>query len=231
MIDKIIRFRRVASTQDTAKRFVQEGHELAVTSLSQQRGRGRQGRTWYSPHGGLYVSLLLFPKERLTSIPLLASLSVIRTLEGLGFSKLVIHWPNDVLLDSRKVCGVVCERYQNAMICGIGLNVNIDRFGQRAVNATSLSVEAGREFDIDEVLNQLLVQFNSLYEELQERGLKVKEVLNYISGLGEAVEVLTKKGKISGTVYDIDDDWALLLRDENGMIRKLYYGDVRRLEW
>lgn len=231
MIDKIIRFRRVASTQDTAKRFVQEGRELAITSLSQQRGRGRQGRTWYSPHGGLYVSLLLFPKERLTSIPLLASLSVIRTLEGLGFSKLLIHWPNDVLLDSRKVCGVACERYQNAMICGIGLNVNIDRFGQRAVNATSLSVEAGREFDIDEILDQLLVQFNSLYEELQEKGLKVKEVLNYISGLGEAVEVLTKKGKISGTVCDVDDDWALLLRDENGIIKKLYYGDVRRLEW
>jgi BirA family biotin operon repressor/biotin-[acetyl-CoA-carboxylase] ligase len=231
MIDKVIRFRRVASTQDTAKRFVNEGRELAVTSLSQHKGRGRQGRAWFSPHGGLYISLLLFPKERLTSIPLLASLSVIRTLENIGFTKLLIHWPNDVLLNSRKVCGIVCERYQKAMICGIGLNVNIMRFGQRAINGTSLSIEAGREFEIDEVLGLLLEQFNSLYEELQTRGLKVKEVLNYISGLGEVVEVVTAKGRMEGTVYDIDDDWALLLRDETGIIRKFYYGDVRRLEW
>jgi len=231
MIDKIIRFRRVASTQDTAKRFVQKGRELAVIALSQDKGRGRQGRSWFSPHGGLYVSLLLFPKKRLTSIPLLASLSVIRTLEGLGFSKLLIHWPNDVLLKDRKVCGVVCERYQNAMICGIGLNVNIERFGPHIVNATSLSAESGRNFDVDEILNCLLAQFNNFYDELQKRGLKIKEVLNYISGLGEAVEVVTAKGTIRGTVYDIDDDWALLLRDESGIIKKFYYGDVKRLQW
>jgi len=231
MIDKVIRFRRVASTQDTAKRFAHKGRELAVTALSQNKGRGRQGRSWFSPHGGLYVSLLLFPEERLTSIPLLASLSVIRTLEDFGFSKLLIHWPNDVLLKNRKVCGVVCERYQKAMICGIGLNVNIEHFGQRVINATSLSVESGRNFDVDEVLNRLLEQFNNLYDELKKRGLKIKEVLNYISGLGEVVEVATAKETINGTVYDIDDDWALLLRDESGIIRKFYYGDVRRLQW
>ena len=231
MIDKVVRFRRVASTQDTAKRFVHKGRELAVTALSQDKGRGRQGRSWFSPHGGLYVSLLLFPKKRLTSIPLLASLGVIRTLEGLGFSKLLIHWPNDVLLKDRKVCGVVCERYQNAVICGIGLNVNIERFGPRIISATSLSVESGRNFDVDEILNHLLEQFNNLYDELQRRGLKIKEVLNYISGLGEAVEIVTAKGTIKGTVYDIDDDWALLLRDESGLIKKFYYGDVRRLQW
>lgn len=231
MIDKVIRFRKVASTQDTAKRFAPKGSELAVTALSQDRGRGRQGRTWFSPRGGLYVSLLLFPKKNLTSIPLLASLSVIRALEDFGFSELSIHWPNDVLLSNRKVCGVVCERYGDTVICGIGLNVNIERFGQRIVSATSMSVESGRNFKIDEVLGCFLGKFNGLYDELQDKGLKVREVLNYISGLGEAVEVITAKGTIKGTVYDIDDDWALLLRDESGMIKKFYYGDVRQLEW
>jgi biotin-(acetyl-CoA carboxylase) ligase len=66
---------------------------------------------------------------------------------------------------------------------------------------------------------------------LQRRGLKVKEVLNYISGLGEPVEVVTTKGVIKGTLDNIDDDWALLLRDESGIIKKFYYGDVRRLSW
>lgn len=231
MIDRIIRFRRVSSTQDTAKRYIQERCELAVTALFQNNGRGRQGRTWYSPRGGLYVSLLLFPKKRLTSIPLLASLSIIRTLEEFGFSKLLVHWPNDVLLNNHKVCGIVCERYRDAVICGIGLNVNIERFGQRLTNAISLKLQSGKDFSIEKILESLISQFNDLYNELQARGLKIKEVLNYISDLGEPVEVVTAKGVTKGTVCNIDDDWALLLRDESGIIKKFYYGDVRRLSW
>jgi biotin-(acetyl-CoA carboxylase) ligase len=94
-----------------------------------------------------------------------------------------------------------------------------------------MSAEAGKDFNLDEVLDRFLEKFNPLYDELQDKGLKVKEVLNYISGLGEAVEVVTARGVIKGTVYDIDDDWALLLRDESGIVRKYYYGDVRRLQW
>jgi BirA family biotin operon repressor/biotin-[acetyl-CoA-carboxylase] ligase len=231
MIDKIIKFEQVGSTQDTAKRFAQKGIELAVTARSQNKGRGRQGRSWFSPRGGLYVSLLLFPKKKSNSIPLLASLSVIRALEEFSFSRLTIHWPNDVLLNNRKVCGVVCDRYRDTLICGIGLNVNIKRFGQRVVNATSMSIEARKDFDVEKVFGCFLEKFNALYEELQDKGLKVKEVLNYIAGLGEAVEVVTAKEVVKGTVYDIDDDWALLLRDEAGLIRKYYHGDVRRLQW
>ncbi len=231
MIEKVVRLDRVDSTQDSAKEFIDERRTLAVAALSQNKGRGRQGRTWYSPKGGLYVSLLLFPEQRVTSIPLLGSLSIIRTLEEYGFSSLTIQWPNDVLLNNKKVCGVVCERYRDSVICGVGLNVNINEFAPRLGGATSLRIESGREYDIDEILAVFLKRFSELYDELQERGLKVKEVLNYISGLGESVEVLTTQGVVRGTVSDIDDDWALLLRDESGIIKKFYYGDVRRLEW
>ncbi|UCD18905.1 MAG: biotin--[acetyl-CoA-carboxylase] ligase [candidate division WOR-3 bacterium] len=231
MIEKVVRFDRVDSTQDSAKEFIDERRTLAVTALSQNKGRGRQGRTWYSPKGGLYVSLLLFPEERVTSIPLLGSLSIIRTLEEYGFASLAIHWPNDVLLNNKKVCGVVCERYRDSVICGVGLNVNMDKFTPRLGGATSLRIESGREYDIDGILAVFLKRFGELYDELQARGFKVKEVLNYISGLGESVEVLTAQGVVRGTVSDIDDDWALLLRDESGIIKKFYYGDVRRLEW
>lgn len=231
MIERILRFDKVTSTQDKAKEFFGERQSVAVTALSQEKGRGRQGRTWHSPEGGLYVSLLLFPRARVTSIPLLASLSIIRTLEHYGLSKLSIHWPNDVLLKNRKVCGIVCERYQDAVICGVGLNVNIEKFSPRLSGATSLKIEVGQEFDVGKTLEVFLAKFNELYDELQSKGLKVKEVLNYISGLGESVEVVTTKGVVQGTVYDIDDDWALLLRDESGIIKKYYYGDVRRLQW
>lgn len=231
MIKKIIRFKEVASTQDTAKRLVPKNEEIAVTALSQKQGRGRQGRVWYSPVGGLYVSLLLFPKTRATSIPLLASLTIIKTLEDFGFSKLSVHWPNDVLLDNKKVSGIICEQFKKAIICGIGLNVNTKKFTRNLENATSMKLKTGRDFEIGQVLKKIIGKFNPLYKELQSTGLKIKEVLNYISGIGESVEVATSKKIIKGTVYDIDDDWALLLRDQSGIIRKFYYGDVRRLVW
>lgn len=231
MIKQIIRFKTVVSTQDTAKRFVSQNKELAISSLHQKKGRGRQGRTWYSPAGGLYVSLLLFPRTQLSSIPMLASLAVVKVLEDYGFSRISIHWPNDVLLNQKKVSGIICEQFKNAIICGIGLNVNNDDFSPRLENATSLKIDAGKTFDIDEILSHFIGKFNPLYNELQNLGIKVKEVLNYIDSIGEPVEVVTSKGVIRGSVYDIDDDWALLLRDETGMIRKFYYGDVRKLRW
>ncbi len=231
MIEKIVRFKEVSSTQDTAKRFVPRKEELAVSSLLQKRGRGRQGRSWFSPLGGLYLSLLLFPQTRLTSIPLLASLTIVKVLEDFDFSKISILWPNDVFLNNKKVCGIICERFKNAVICGIGLNVNIEEFDQELLSATSLKNESGQNYDIDEILNRILARFNPLYSELQGEGLKIKEVLNYIGGIGEAVEIITAKGVIKGTVYDIDDDWALLLRDHSGRIRKFFYGDVRQLVW
>lgn len=231
MIKRIIKFKEVSSTQDTAKRFIHKQEEIAVSSLRQKRGRGRHGRTWISQPGGLYLSLLLFPRTRLTSIPLLASLAIIKVLEDYDFSKLSILWPNDVLLNNRKVCGIICEQYKNAIICGIGLNVNIENFPRKLSNATSLKIESGKDLDINGIVKQIVGRFNPLYNELQKQGLKIKEVLNYIVGIGKSVEIITSKSVIKGIVHDIDDDWALLLRDHIGMIRKFYYGDVRRLSW
>jgi len=231
MIKKIIRFKDVSSTQDTAKRFLKSNEEVAITSLRQTHGKGRQGKSWFSPFGGLYLSLLLFPRARVTSIPLLASLTVVKVLENYDFSKLTIRWPNDVLLNHRKICGIICEQCEKAVICGIGLNVNIDKFTIKLDSATSLKIESGHDFDINEVLNQVIGTFNPLYNELQNEGLRIKEVLHYIGGIGESVELITAQTRIKGTVYDIDDDWALLLRDDSGMIRKYYCGEVKQMRW
>jgi BirA family biotin operon repressor/biotin-[acetyl-CoA-carboxylase] ligase len=231
MIKKIIRFKEVSSTQDTAKRFLHKHEEVAIASLSQKRGRGRHGRVWFSPLGGLYISLVLFPHKRLTSIPLLASLSIIRALEDFGFSRLTVRWPNDVLLNDKKVCGIICEQVKKAVICGMGLNVNVENFSRNVDNATSLKLETGKDFEIDALLQKIIGRFNPLYRELQQDGLKIREVLNYIAGIGESAQVITAHKTITGTVYDVDDDWALLLRDNAGIIRKLYYGDVKRLVW
>jgi len=231
MIEEIVRFRDIISTQDTAKKFIHRHQEIAVTARSQRRGRGRHGRQWASPVGGLYVSLLLFPKDRGSLIPFLASLTIVRLLEFHGLKGITIHWPNDVLLNQKKVCGILCEQCKDSIVCGIGLNVNNSEFPSHLINVTSMTEESGEEYDLDEMLARLIRIFNPLYQELLEQGLKVSEAQNYVTGLGEAVEVVTKSERFTATICDINDDWSLLVRDAHGVSRTLYYGEVRRLLW
>lgn len=231
MIKEIIRFKKISSTQDTAKKFIHRHQEIAVTAEYQRHGRGRHGRQWSSPIGGLYVSFVLFPKNRITLIPFLASLAIVRLLEFYSMTNITIHWPNDVLLHNKKVCGILCEQCKDGIVCGIGLNVNTDRFPHTLNKVTSLTLESGQTYDLDDVLQHLIRIFNPLYQELLDRGLKVSEALNYITGLGEAVEVVTTSETFTATICDINEDWSLLVRDSNGVSKKLYHGDVRRLVW
>lgn len=231
MFKNILMFERVTSTQDVCRRLIPKQEETAVFAFSQTRGRGRQSRRWSSPKGGMYLSLLLFPENQSRTLPLAAALTVIRILEKLGFDHPVIHWPNDVMLGDRKVCGILCEQVRNAFICGIGLNVNTRKFDRSAERATSLSRISGREYDIERIMDDLILTFYPLYRETQKDGLDIKTVKPYLSGIGEMVEVKVKDETVKGTVFDIDNDWALLLTDGSGMIRKFYYGDVRRLRW
>jgi BirA family biotin operon repressor/biotin-[acetyl-CoA-carboxylase] ligase len=231
MFKKILKFNKVTSTQDICRRLIPRQEELAVFAYTQSRGRGRQSRPWFSPKGGLYMSLLLFPENQSHTLPLAAALAVIRILEGLGFKHPVLHWPNDVLLENHKVCGILCEQVRNAFICGIGLNVNTQKFDRNAEHATSLGRISGREYNIEMIMNDLIRTFYPLYRETQKEGLDIKIVKPYLSGIGEMVEVRGREGTIRGTVFDIDPDWALLLTDSTGMIRKFYYGDVRRMQW
>ncbi|MEO0141769.1 MAG: biotin--[acetyl-CoA-carboxylase] ligase [candidate division WOR-3 bacterium] len=231
MIEEILRFKRVASTQDIAKRLINRGKELAVFAQTQTQGRGRRQRVWFSPVGGLYLSVLFFPESAVAKIPLIAALSVITLLKNLGFKKLGILWPNDILLNKKKVCGILCERYKNSVVCGIGLNVNIKRFPAKLSNATSLFLESGKEYNIEEILQNLLYNIESFYCQLQRDVVKIEDIYHYFTGIGEMVEVSYSGGVCKGTVFDIDEDWGLLLRDETGVIKKFYYGDIKRLKW
>lgn len=231
MIRDIFRFKDVSSTQDTAKRFVHRHQEIAVISERQRRGRGRHGRQWVSPKGGLYVSFTLFPSKRIGSIPLLAALTVVKLLEEYFFSRIAIHWPNDVFVNNKKICGVVCEQYKESIICGIGLNVNTECLPEHLGSATSMKIESGCSYDMEAIFAHVIDIFNHLYDELQGHGIKIEEALDYITGIGEVVEVKTQNGTYRATICDVNDDWSLLVRDCNGMMRTLYYEDVRRLVW
>lgn len=205
--------------------------EIAVAALCQRHGRGRGARDWFSPVGGLYVSLLLFPESGPTLIPFISALVVIKMLEHYGFTKLSIHWPNDVMLDRKKICGILCEEYKKAVICGIGLNVNILQFPRKLEDATSMKLATGKNYSLDRLLDEIIERFGQYYRKGSARRLVGRDIHRYLGGIGEAVEVVTRHRKYPGTIFGVDDDWALLLRDDQGAIHRFYYGDVKRLQW
>ncbi len=225
MFARILRFNRVTSTQDIARRLVLNHQEAVIAARAQSQGRGRQRRRWFSPRGGLYVSFLLFPRCRQHALPLAAARAVIHTLEQCGFSNLSIHWPNDILLDRRKVCGILCEQVRGAVICGIGLNINTARFPR------ALGSSTGNKYDLDRILEILVKAFDHAYRALQNGDLAIQDLRPYLSGLGEPIQLRTREKRIAGTIFDIDDDWALLLAEPSGRIRKYVCGDVLRMKW
>lgn len=230
MMRNLLKFKQVTSTQDVLKRFVKNKKEIAAFAYIQTRGRGRHKREWVSPPGGIYLSILMFPLRQINTIPLIAALAVIECLKDFNFENLSIHWPNDVRLNNKKVCGILCEKIDDAVICGIGLNANIKKFPVRLSNATSLFAETGKIYDLDKILDGILKIFWELYDKLQADKFKFAEIYHYVSGVGESVEVkLSSKETIKGIIHNIDEDWSLLLRTEDGFIRKIYYGDVIRL--
>jgi BirA family biotin operon repressor/biotin-[acetyl-CoA-carboxylase] ligase len=231
MFERILKYQAVSSTQDIARRLVDRKKPVAIYALCQRHGRGRSSRAWFSPPGGLYLSLVVFPGARASSIPLLAALVVIRVLEDHGLSGLVIHWPNDVMINSRKVCGILCEEHNQAVICGIGLNVNTEKFPKNLAGATSMMMETGKEYNLNDIGQSIVNRFERLYAKIRSPRSIGRYIQRYVTGIGEAVEIITNARKYSGSVIGVDDDWALLFRDDNGVIRKFYYGDVRRLRW
>jgi len=226
---ELLKFKQVTSTQDVLRRLIKNKKEIAVFAYRQTKGRGRHKREWFSPAGGLYLSVLIFPERNINSIPLISCLTVIETLKNLNFNNLSIHWPNDVFLNNKKICGILCEKTDSAIICGMGLNVNIRKFPVRLSNATSLYIETGRIHSIEKILNLCLKHFWNLYDALQNDTFSITQAYQYISGLGEPVEVkLSSRETIRGIIHSVDEDWSLLVRTNDGMIKRIYYGDVIR---
>jgi BirA family biotin operon repressor/biotin-[acetyl-CoA-carboxylase] ligase len=167
---KIYAFQRVTSTNDLAKRLAERGEVEGALVIAdcQTKGRGRFQRQWQSPPAtGLWFSIILRPKfsvENLESIPFLAGISVAQAIETVTGLKPILKWPNDVLLASKKVCGILIEssftqQKLNSLILGIGINVNqqpVDFNGEIRNRATSLLIEAGHSIDRKDLLLEIL---------------------------------------------------------------------------
>lgn len=161
---RVLRYPRVTSTQDVARRLICRGHAgiAAVIAGHQTAGRGRYGRAWVAPPGTCLLATYPVPlphqsPEFLSMLPLAAGVCVALAVEELTGLAAGLKWPNDVLLSQRKAAGVLVEvaaggdRHTAALV-GIGINVNVERFpGELDASATSLLKETGRPWNVDEL--------------------------------------------------------------------------------
>ena len=214
-------------------------HGTIIAADSQTAGRGRRGRSWVSRKGeNLYFSLLLKPKfspELAPMLTLVMALAVAEGIEQMYGCKPQIKWPNDIVVNGRKVCGILTEMQLEAtaikcVIVGVGINVNQMTFEEKGLDhASSLQKETGMCKDRKELLEVVTERFMSWYGDFCERGTLQPMKAAYegrLANLGKEVRVLDPKGEYSGTALGINDYGELLVRREDGSQEAVYAGEV-----
>jgi len=188
----VIRLTRVTSTQDFAEAIhdMIEEKEFVVVAEEQTKARGRFGRAWYSPKGGLWVTYVMkdFEAERVPDLTLANALAIRKALERYVNAK--IRWPNDVVVDDKKIAGVLVEAIARGdkatAFVGFGVDTNVTEF-PKDVRATSVLLETGKLVDNDELMFEII----SLTKEYLRLNLSqlAKELDNYSSLNGREIRI------------------------------------------
>lgn len=224
------------STNDEAARLARAGarHGTVVTARTQSAGRGRAGRTWSSPVGNLYVSLVLRPPLLLRDVPamtLAIGVAVCETARSFGVAA-ELKWPNDVLVGERKLAGVLLESQSrgdrvDVVVAGVGLNLDAAPDAALAPNAACLAREAGVAVDREVLLAQLLAAIERWVDRYVASGLTAV-IPAWSALMSRATRARARVGgrELIGTLEGLDDGGALLLRDDDGQLHCVIAGDI-----
>ncbi|MFC1990682.1 biotin--[acetyl-CoA-carboxylase] ligase [Chloroflexota bacterium] len=234
---KIIYYPRLSSTMDVAKRAAQQGatEGTVVIADEQTAGKGRIKRVWFSPRGSISLSVVLKPSvSYLPYLTMLASLAVVHSIETVAGLKPQIKWPNDVLIDGKKVCGILAESEmrENAVayaIIGIGINVNlgISGFPEIPSTATSLADELGNNVSRLDLIRCLLGEIDKLYLALPgSTGILYEEWRDRLMTLDKKVRVQSGESTLEGIAESVYRDGSLLLRHPDGSSTRIVAGDI-----
>ena len=231
--DSIHYFAELSSTMDTAKDLARKNCPgfTVVIAGRQMAGRGRLNRQWLSEEGGLYFTLVLRPDIPLSAsfrINFLASLTLAQMLRETYGVAADVKWPNDILVDDRKLSGMLSELEAEAdrvffINIGMGINVNNDPAGVEPP-AISLKKILGRELSRIELLSRFLEEFE---ERLQNVELEtvISEWKQYTVTLQRPVRIVTRQEETEGLAIDVDDNGALVVELADGSTKKIIYGD------
>ncbi|MFW9810802.1 MAG: biotin--[acetyl-CoA-carboxylase] ligase [Candidatus Thorarchaeota archaeon] len=239
---RVIMLETVESTSIEAKRHLTEGEKegLIIMARTQTSGHGRKGRPWFSPMGGLYFSIVLEPRlgdENTPLLGLLCACAVRRALHSLGI-EVQVKWPNDVLVDEKKIAGILSEAISVdnktlGIVIGIGVNQNcpVSEISGLEWPTTSVFDELGRTTSIEsllcDIVNEIdslikIVEINSSFSAVLEEWRKTS------STLGSPVRVIEDGKTTDGVAKDICEDGSLLVETDQGMV-KVMIGDVHHL--
>lgn len=234
-------FLTTGSTNDVAKEFAAGGalEGTLVIAESQSKGRGRLGRSWYSPPGtGLYFSIVLWPQMDLSLFPmitLLAGTAVAQAVEETTGLCPDIKWPNDLLLEGKKVAGILTELCGELnsprVILGIGINTHTrkEEFPPELREiATSLSLSGARKVCRTKLLQSILGHLENWYDRFK-RGESEAMLASWRKRcrmIGSWAKIESGEDIFSGRILDIDEDGSLLLQDEAGQVQKILSGEI-----
>lgn len=228
------------STMLDAERLAAAGASAGtvVGAEMQRAGQARLGRPWHSPAGkGLYFTAILrleLPPQRVPAVTLALGVAVADVIQLRTGLECDLRWPNDVLVNGRKVCGILTQLHNGAILAGVGLNVNQTEFPAELRGiATSLRIESGEEYEREALLAGLLRSIDSNVRILTTGGAAPILTLfatmsSYVEG--KRVEVELPEGIARGTTGGLTADGFLRLRLEGGGERVITAGGVRPLE-
>ncbi len=228
----------VTSTMDVARDEARASASEGAVALAEEQtaGRGRMGRSWVSPAGvNLYFTVVLRPGlEHLRQLAVIAPLAVCHGIEETTGLQPRIKWPNDVLLDGKKVCGMLPESELDGdellfALIGIGININLDVAAYPEISelATSIRAELGREMAREEILAATLNHLETLYQALRRGEVVSMGWKQRLDTLGQHVRVHTAGGEAdAGVAVDADSDGALILRRDDGSHVRVEAGEV-----
>ena len=235
---KIYYFDIVQSTMDSAWQLgMKDSPEgTLILAETQSKGRGRLGRSWFSPkHKGIYLSLILRPKippHQASILTLLAAVSVCEAIKEKTGLDTQIKWPNDILIQHKKLGGILTELNAEMdeihfVVIGIGINVNNDKKALLS-GATSLKEQKKEKINRIELAQEILRRIEKNYLDFQKEGARpiVEKWHDFNITLGRRVKILSRKEHLEGEAVAIDIDGALLLRNDSGLIQKVTAGDV-----
>lgn len=238
---QIVFYEITDSTNVRAKELAEQGagQGTLVVAEAQTAGRGRSGRSWLSPAGSnLYFSLLLRPDCPVDCAPMLTLVMALAVSEAIGEVCGVnagIKWPNDLVAEQKKLAGILTEmsllgRSMQYVVIGVGINVKKQNFPpELETRAVSLEEAAGRYVSRKQLLEKIMERFETAYADFLQTGELSRLCRAYNARLvncGRQVRVLDPAGEYSGVAEGINERGELLVRTENGEIRRVYAGEV-----
>lgn len=232
----------VDSSNNLAKALANAGCEdgLLVVAEEQGAGKGRLSRGWISPYAkGIWFSIVLKPPflpQEASKCTLMAAVAVVKAVNGIKGVEAAIKWPNDILLNGRKLVGILTEMnaefgHINYVVIGIGINTNAtaDDYPDEVKDlAVSVADAAKESFTRVQLLVDILKNMEELYETACKDGFVpiLEEWRKYSCTLGQEVKVIAPDMTYFGTAVDIDEEGLLIVRKEDGTMEKVVAGDV-----